>query len=57
MTRTLLKNAHYISHESGHPEVRAGHIAIEGDKIAAIVPWSPSWLRRIFTENSRGAGI
>ncbi|MEH6832800.1 MAG: amidohydrolase family protein [Sulfitobacter sp.] len=36
MTRKILRNARYISHESGLPEVRQGHIAIDGGKIAAI---------------------
>lgn len=36
MTRTLLKNARYISHETGLPEVRKGHIAIDRGRIVAI---------------------
>lgn len=36
MTRQLLKNATYISHDSGLPEVRRGHIAIEGSRIVAL---------------------
>lgn len=36
MSKYLFKNARYISHESGMPEVRAGHIAVEGKKIVAI---------------------
>lgn len=36
MNRTLLKNARYISHETGLPEMRKGHIAIKGSKIVAI---------------------
>ena len=36
MTRTLLRNARYISHENGMPEVRAGNIAIDGSRIVAI---------------------
>lgn len=38
MNRILLKNARYVSHDSGMPELRAGHIAIEGSKIVAIAP-------------------
>ncbi|UYV36415.1 amidohydrolase family protein [Rhodobacteraceae bacterium D3-12] len=36
MSRLLLKNAAYISHDSGLPEVRRGHIAIEGSRIVAL---------------------
>lgn len=36
MTRVLLKNTRYISHDNGLPEVRAGHIAIEGSRIVAL---------------------
>lgn len=36
MTRLLMKNAAYISHDSGLPEVRRGHIAIEGSRIVAL---------------------
>ncbi|MBY8975861.1 amidohydrolase family protein [Rhodobacteraceae bacterium NNCM2] len=36
MNRYLLKNARYVSHESGLPEIHPGHIAIEGTKIVAI---------------------
>lgn len=36
MTRLLLNNATYISHDSGLPEVRRGHIAIEGSRIVAL---------------------
>ncbi|WP_370302340.1 amidohydrolase family protein [Pseudooceanicola sp.] len=36
MTRQLLRNATYISHDSGLPEVRRGHIAIEGSRIVAL---------------------
>ncbi|MEP1767959.1 MAG: amidohydrolase family protein [Sulfitobacter sp.] len=36
MTRLLLKNAAYISHDTGLPELRRGHIAIEGSRIVAL---------------------
>lgn len=36
MTRYLLKNARYIAHSKGLPEVRAGHIAVEGSTIVAL---------------------
>lgn len=36
MTRYLLKNARYIAHPHGAPQVKAGHIAIEGRKIVAL---------------------
>ncbi|MFU1477903.1 amidohydrolase family protein [Roseovarius sp. C7] len=36
MTRLLLKNARYITHASGLPEVTSGHIAIEGSQIVAL---------------------
>ena len=36
MTRLLLKNARYITHASGLPEVTAGHIAIDGSQIVAL---------------------
>lgn len=37
MTGYLLKNARYISHEGGRPQVRAGHIAVQADRIVAVV--------------------
>lgn len=36
MTRFLLKDARYISHDDGMPKVVAGSIAVENDKIVAL---------------------
>lgn len=36
MTRLLLKNARIVSHDSGTPEIRAAHVAIEDDRIVAL---------------------
>ncbi|WP_118133492.1 amidohydrolase family protein [Oceanicella sp. SM1341] len=36
MTRLLLRDARYIAHDGTGPVLRAGHIAIEGDRIVAL---------------------
>ncbi|MCV3274374.1 amidohydrolase family protein [Roseobacter sinensis] len=36
MTRYLLKNARYIAHPDGMPQVKAGHIAVDGSAIVAL---------------------